>query len=455
VCLGPHSTIGNSTVLVGRRYGCSPATLGEHPVVCQGHRFSCPDGTTCEGMKDAAKLGGGFTCKGKGDATNATLNGRSTVTAKFAPLLAARSNSGLCEIIGDDLPSECTCKDDVVLGGTIDCTEDLAIDTVGLRGVMTPCGDEAKIALTIYETDIGFQYSKSISSGVSIASFPIPGLSVGIPVIGDAGVYAGIEFKGSLQSLTLEGDLDLCADTIIGNECGSKIYSGLPVDVIDGTWDFTDICGGGGKDDDTPSKKDDDDQTDDDVPSCNACINNDQVWCWDDFTCYNVGSSSDTCSDADCVSSSSFSSCDTSDCSASWRKRSSNATATKQKKKQNVVHVQPTVAMSGNAATHYGDPLAGPCMSDEQNITITGVAGSVCSPAATGILKKKCPTDTPAGCTIVPAAILQDQSGDQYCALECSPALPIKDQKLADSICGADNMSCKPISGLGICTYDA
>ena len=112
----------------------------------------------------------------------------------------------------------------------------------------------------------------------------------------------------------------------------------------------------------------------------------------------------------------------------------------------------PTVAMAGNAATHYGDPLAGPCMSDEQNITITGVAGSVCSPAATG---GKCPTDTPAGCTITPAAILQDQSGDKYCALECSPSLPIKDQKLADSICGVDNMSCKPISGVGICTYDA
>jgi choice-of-anchor B domain-containing protein len=120
--------------------------------------------------------------------------------------------------------------------------------------------------------------------------------------------------------------------------------------------------------------------------------------------------------------------------------------------KAQLVQVQPTVAMSGAAATHYGDPLAGPCMSDEQNITITGVAGSVCSPAATG---GKCPTDTPAGCTITPAAILQDQSGDKYCALECSPSLPIKDQKLADSICGVDNMSCKPISGVGICTYDA
>ena len=111
--------------------------------------------------------------------------------------------------------------------------------------------------------------------------------------------------------------------------------------------------------------------------------------------------------------------------------------------------------MGAPATTHYGDPLVNDCMADEQNITIQGVAGSVCSPAATGVLKQKCPTDTPAGCTIKPAAILQDTGGDKYCALECSPSLPIKDQKLADSICGVDNMSCKPISGVGICTYDA
>ena len=62
-----------------------------------------------------------------------------------------------------------------------------------------------------------------------------------------------------------------------------------------------------------------------------------------------------------------------------------------------------------------------------RELVFQGVAGSVCSPAATGIAKSKCPTDTPAGCKITPAAILQDQSGDKYCALECSPSLPIKD----------------------------
>merc|ERR1711871_1598964 len=35
-----------------------------------------------------------------------------------------------------------------------------------------------------------------------------------------------------------------------------------------------------------------------------------------------------------------------------------------------------------------------------------------------------------------------------------SPSLPIRDQKLADAACGGSNLSCKPISGTGICTYD-
>ena len=30
--------------------------------------------------------------------------------------------------------------------------------------------------------------------------------------------------------------------------------------------------------------------------------------------------------------------------------------------------------------THYGDPFRGPCMADEKNLSVTGVAGFVCSP---------------------------------------------------------------------------
>ena len=108
------------------------------------------------------------------------------------------------------------------------------------------------------------------------------------------------------------------------------------------------------------------------------------------------------------------------------------------------------------SATHYGDPNAGACLSDEQAIQIQGVGGSVCSPACTGILKMKCPADVPAGVTAAPQCALQDATtSSKYCALICSPSLPIRDQKLADAACGGTNLSCKALSGVGICTYDS
>ena len=42
----------------------------------------------------------------------------------------------------------------------------------------------------------------------------------------------------------------------------------------------------------------------------------------------------------------------------------------------------------------------------------------------------------------------------KFCALICSPSLPILDQKAADSQCG-ENASCKEAgTGVGLCTYD-
>merc|ERR1719261_288176 len=96
-------------------------------------------------------------------------------------------------------------------------------------------------------------------------------------------------------------------------------------------------------------------------------------------------------------------------------------------------------------ATHYGDPLAGPCESEEVNITVTGVAGSVCAPPC-GLLKK-CPADVPTGVTAKPTCALQDSSTKKkYCALICTPGSN-------DDQCGT-NASCKSIQSVGLCTYD-
>ncbi|KAL1524679.1 hypothetical protein AB1Y20_019565 [Prymnesium parvum] len=104
------------------------------------------------------------------------------------------------------------------------------------------------------------------------------------------------------------------------------------------------------------------------------------------------------------------------------------------------------------ASTHYSDPSGG-CLSDEAEITIQGVSGDFCSPKCTGLFQT-CPSDVPSGVTAMPQCALQDaSSGSKYCALICSPTADIKDQRAADAQCGT-NASCKPIQGLGICTYD-
>lgn len=98
---------------------------------------------------------------------------------------------------------------------------------------------------------------------------------------------------------------------------------------------------------------------------------------------------------------------------------------------------------------HYGDPKDG-CEPDEQAVQVQGVSGDFCSPKCTG---STCPTDVPAGVTAKPQCALQSPTGAKYCALICSPSLPIANQRAADDQCG-DNASCKAISGVGLCTYD-
>jgi len=66
------------------------------------------------------------------------------------------------------------------------------------------------------------------------------------------------------------------------------------------------------------------------------------------------------------------------------------------------------------SAGHYEKP---PCQSDETEASVTGSNGEVCAPKcdATGA----CPTDTPAGTSDKPQCVLQDTSGNKYCALTC------------------------------------
>ena len=63
-------------------------------------------------------------------------------------------------------------------------------------------------------------------------------------------------------------------------------------------------------------------------------------------------------------------------------------------------------------------------------------------------------TDACGGATATPQCALQDQSGDKFCALICSPDTLEWNLRAGDAQCGGAKASCKPIQGLGICTWD-
>ena len=104
--------------------------------------------------------------------------------------------------------------------------------------------------------------------------------------------------------------------------------------------------------------------------------------------------------------------------------------------------VKPKYTIDSTANGHYGDPYTG-CAADEKSFTIQGLTGEVCAPSCTSAA---CPTDVPTGVTAAPQCALQDQSGNKYCVLLCSPSVE-------DDQCG-ENATCKPIQGQGVCTYD-
>ena len=98
------------------------------------------------------------------------------------------------------------------------------------------------------------------------------------------------------------------------------------------------------------------------------------------------------------------------------------------------------------ATCEYEDPYKVPsCQSGEVNVTVSGVPGAFCAPKC--LPSGGCPTDTCPTTVAKPQCVLQDQSGDKYCALLCTPGG-------GGTQCSHDeHMTCSPISGVGLCTY--
>jgi len=93
----------------------------------------------------------------------------------------------------------------------------------------------------------------------------------------------------------------------------------------------------------------------------------------------------------------------------------------------------------------YEDPANG-CESDEMAIQIQGVSGSFCSPQCKGYLSE-CPS-VPTGMNGMAECALKTTTGVKYCAVICDP--------YGTAQCEPNSgMTCKPIQGTGICTWDS
>jgi len=111
-------------------------------------------------------------------------------------------------------------------------------------------------------------------------------------------------------------------------------------------------------------------------------------------------------------------------------------TKTKETAKPKLVAASSAAPANG----HYEQP---PCGSDEEAIQITGIQGSYCAPSCSSTTA--CPTDVPAGTTATPECVVETagSSSPTLCALICDPS---------SGGCPSGS-TCKPIQGVGVCTY--
>ena len=153
------------------------------------------------------------------------------------------SSFSVCEIIGSHLPSECKCTDFQKSDAQVNCTIDfLGRDEIDVSATISPCSLPAYLELTVVEEKhhIGHTFGPISSEGVE--DYPVPGLSVDIPKVGEAGINAAIGIDGDLEDLKIEIGLDACAKILGIHKCGEDITKHLPIWVLRKSFSFTSLC---------------------------------------------------------------------------------------------------------------------------------------------------------------------------------------------------------------------
>jgi len=210
----------------GRKFGCAPTV---DAVVCQDTRYSCPSKSQCL------------------PATVAGINCTTGENAELNVIAQGLNNTAeaidVCSVLTAFLPSYCTCLDKPPLGGLINCQVNvLNADTVGMLIDLEPCANPATMSIVVTEAALGIKYTIADITAGTTEEVIIPGLFVPIPLVGQGQVQADITVDGNIDKLDIDIALDACLSVFGITECGSDLTSLLPVEVLQTSVGFTDVC---------------------------------------------------------------------------------------------------------------------------------------------------------------------------------------------------------------------
>jgi hypothetical protein len=170
-------------------------------------------------------------------------------SAIFVPATADLHD--FCSHIAKDPPKHCTCANNAN-GFTFTCSVSiLGKDTINLNLDVNPCEAPMTAALILNDTRFHLHHELAgLTANDKAIHVPFPGLSLKIGKIANAGVMIDFDLTSPADSgdkhLDLSLGFDLCATVkILGKHktiCGSKISKHLPLEVLDKSYDFTDVC---------------------------------------------------------------------------------------------------------------------------------------------------------------------------------------------------------------------
>ena len=153
------------------------------------------------------------------------------------------SGFSVCNIIGSHLPSKCTCKDYDVSDAQINCTINfLNRDEIDVSATLSPCSMPAYLELRVEEEKHHIGHTFGPISAEGVRDYPVPGLSVDIPKIGEAGINAALGIDGDVENLKIEIGLDACAKVLGIHKCGEDITKHLPIWILRKTFSFSSLC---------------------------------------------------------------------------------------------------------------------------------------------------------------------------------------------------------------------